>query len=164
VALALGDLYAHLGRLNEANKQYQMFESLEQANVVAENSWHHMVNYWLDHDKNLEAALEHAQREYESRKDVFTCDTLAWALFKNGRLAEARRVMKEALRTGTRDARLLYHSGMIANALGESRDAAKDLQLALKFNQGVNLREATIARNTLESVLASRRNQTYSGE
>ena len=163
VALALGDVYAYLGRLGEAKKQYEMFESLERANVVAENSWHHMVNYWLDHDKNPGAALEHAQREYESRKDVFTCDTFAWALFKNGRLPEAKRVMKEALRTGSRDARLLYHSGMIANALGERRDAAKDLQLALKFNPVFNLRQATIARNTLESLFASRGNQTYPG-
>ena len=162
VALALGDLYAHLGRLNAANKQYETFESLERANVVAENSWHHMVNYWLDHDKNLGAALEHAQREYESRKDLFTCDTFAWALFKNGRLPEAKRVMKEALRTATRDARLLYHSGMIANALGERRDAAKDLRLALKLNPVFNLHQATIARNTLESLFASRTNQTSS--
>ncbi|MGI8835872.1 MAG: tetratricopeptide repeat protein [Pyrinomonadaceae bacterium] len=131
--------------------------------VVAENSWHHMVNYWLDHDKNLEAALEYAQREYESRKDLFTSDTFAWALFKNGRLPEAKRVMKEALRTGTRDARLLYHSGMIANALGERRNAAKDLQLALKLNPDFNLRQATIAKNTLESLFASIRNQTSQG-
>ena len=164
VALALGDLYAYLGRWNEANKQYETFESLEQANVVAENSWHHMVNYWLDHDKNLAGALEHAQREYESRKDVFTCDTLAWALFRNGRLPEAKRVIKEALRTGTQDARILYHSGMIANALGEYPLAAKELELALKLNPIFNLQQATIARNTLESILASRRSQTYSGE
>ncbi len=137
MALALGDLYAHLGRLNEANKQYETFESLEQANVVAENSWHHMVNYWLDHDKNLAGALEHAQREYESRKDVFTCDTLAWALFKNGRLPEAKRVIKEALRTGTQDARLLYHSGMIANALGEHRHAAKELRTCAQIEPGL---------------------------
>jgi tetratricopeptide (TPR) repeat protein len=152
VALALGDLYAHLGRLSEANKQYEMFESLERANVVAENSWHHMVNYWLDQDKNLSGALEQAQREYDSRKDLFTCDTFAWALFKNGRLTEAKRVMKEALRTGIRDARLLYHSGMIANALGERREAGKDLQLALKLNPVFDLQQANIARNTLAAL------------
>lgn len=72
-------------------------------------------------------------------------------------------VMKEALRTGTRDARLLYHSGMIANALGERRNAAKDLQLALKLNPDFNLRQATIAKNTLESLFASIRNQTSQG-
>lgn len=160
LALALGDLYAQTGRLVEASAQYKTFESLEQENVVAENSWHHMVNYWLDHDQNLVLALEHAQREYESRKDIFTCDTLAWALFKNGRLPEAQRVMKEALRTGSRDARLLYHSGMIGNALGEREAARRDLQLALKLNPAFNLRQAEIARNTLASLVVSRPEQT----
>lgn len=159
VALALGDLFAQTNRLAEANKQYETFESLERGNVVAENSWHHMVNYWLDHDKNLEVALEHAQREYESRKDLFTCDTFAWALFKNGRLAEAKRVMKEALRTGSRDARLLYHAGMIANALGERDEAVRNLQLALKLNPTFNLQQAQIARNTLESLVNARKRQ-----
>ena len=152
VALALADLYAHTNRLADANKQYETFESLERDNVAAENSWHHMVNYWLDHDKNLVLALEHAQREYASRKDIFTCDTFAWALFKNGQLAEAKRVMKEALRTGSRDARLLYHSGMIANSLGERDEAIKSLQLALKLNPVFNLKNAPIARITLDSL------------
>ena len=156
VALVLGDLYTQTDRRAEANKQYELFESLEEVNVVAENSWHHMVNYWLDHDKNLVLALGHATREYESRKDIFTCDTLAWALFKNGRLAEAQRVMKEALRTGSRNARLLYHSGMIANALGDSRNAIQNLQLALKLNLKFDLIPADIARNTLAALVASR--------
>ena len=160
VALALGDLYAQTGRQTEAGKQYERFESLERENVTVENSWHHMVNYWLDNDKNLALALEHAQREYESRKDIFTCDTLAWALFKNGRHPEAQGMMKEALRTGSRNARLLYHSGMIANALGDRRSAARDLQLALKLNLKFDLRLAEIARNTLASLSASRPEQT----
>ncbi len=160
VALALGDLYARTGRQAEAGKQYESFESLERENVVVENSWHHMINYWLDNDKNLVLALEHAQREYESRKDIFTCDTLAWALFKNGRLPEAQRVMKEALRTGSRNARLLYHSGMIANALGDRRTAVKDLQLALRLNLKFELRPAEIASNTLASLVASPPGQT----
>lgn len=159
-ALALGDLYAHLGRSSDANRQYEIFETLERGNVVTENSWHHMVNFWLDHDKNLGESLDHAQREYESRKDIFTCDTLAWALFKNGQLLEAQMVMKEALRTGARDARLLYHSGMIANALGKRRDAVKDLQLALKLNPAFDLQHARIATQTLEFISTSRKGRT----
>ena len=152
VALALGDLYAHQGRLNEAKKQYETFESLEQANVVTENSWHHMVNYWLDHDKNLAGALEHAQKEYESRKDIFTCDTLAWSLFKNGQPLEASRVMKEALRTGSLNARLRYHSGMIANALGDRSNASKNLRLALNPKFDLDLASAGTAKDVLASL------------
>lgn len=155
VALALGDLYAQTDRQREALKQYEMFESLERENVIAENSWHHMINYWLDHDKNVGLALNRAKQEYDSRKDIFTCDSFAWALFKSGRFAEARRVMKEAMRTGTRDPRLLYHSGMIADALSERRAAIRHLQLALKLNRAFNLQQAQIARDTLDRLVAA---------
>jgi len=69
-----------------------------------------MINYWLDHDRNLAEALTLATREYETRKDIFTCDSLAWALFKNGRTADAKKLMAQALRTGTKDARITHHA------------------------------------------------------
>ena len=112
-AQMLGDLYTQLGRKDVALKHYEQFESLERENAVRERSWHHMINYWLDHDRNLEEALSFATREYEARKDIFTCDALAWALFKNGRVAEAKKLMNEALRTGTKDARINQHAAII---------------------------------------------------
>ena len=112
-AQMLGDLYARLGRKDAALKHYEQFETLERENAVRERSWHHMINYWLDHDRNLDEALTLATREYEARKDIFTCDALAWALFKNGRIAEAKKLMNEALRTGTKDARINQHATII---------------------------------------------------
>jgi len=53
-----------------------------------------------------------------------TLDTLAWSYFKAGRLTDARRASDEALRLGTRDARLLYHAAEIVAASGD-RKAAK---------------------------------------
>lgn len=112
-AQMLGDLYTRLGRKDAALKQYERFEALERENAVRERSWRHLVNYWLDHDRNLKEALTLATREYETRKDIFTCDSLAWALFKNGRIADAKKLMTEALRTGTKDARLTHHASII---------------------------------------------------
>jgi tetratricopeptide (TPR) repeat protein len=112
-AQMLGDLYMLQGRKDAALKQYEKFESLERENAVRERSWRHMINYWLDHDRNLEEALTLATREYEARKDIFTCDSLAWAFFKNGRTADAKRLMTEALRTGTKDARITRHASLI---------------------------------------------------
>lgn len=112
-AQMLGDLYTRLGRKDAALKQYERFEALERENAVCERSWRHLVNYWLDHDRNLKEALTLATREYETRKDIFTCDSLAWALFKNGRIADAKKLMTEALRTGTKDARLTHHASII---------------------------------------------------
>lgn len=110
---ALGDLFTRLGKTDAAKAAYEKFESLERENAAIEKSWRHMVNFWLDHDQNLEQALKLASDEYNSRKDIFTCDSFAWALFKNGRIAEAKKVIKEALRTGTKDQRLNDHATKI---------------------------------------------------
>lgn len=112
-AQALGDLFTRLGKLDAAKAAYAKFETLERENAALERSWRHMVNFWLDHDQNLAEALRLASTEYESRKDIFTCDSLAWALFKNGRVAEAKKVIKEALRTGTKDQRINEHATII---------------------------------------------------
>jgi tetratricopeptide (TPR) repeat protein len=112
-AQMLGDLYTFQGRKDAALRQYETFETLERENAVRERSWRHMINYWLDHDRNLDEALTLATREYETRKDIFTCDSLAWALFKHGRTADAKKFMAEALRTGTKDARITHHASLI---------------------------------------------------
>ncbi|HKY43696.1 MAG TPA: tetratricopeptide repeat protein, partial [Pyrinomonadaceae bacterium] len=115
-ARMLGDLYTRMGHHDAARREYEKFETLERENAVVERSWRHLVNYWLDHDRNLEQALALATQEYEARKDIFTCDSLAWALFKNGRSAEAKKFMKEALRTGTKDVRINEHARIINNS------------------------------------------------
>jgi tetratricopeptide (TPR) repeat protein len=112
-AQALGDLYKKLGNAAAAEAEYTKFETLERKNAETEKSWHHMINFWLDHDRNLSEALKLATREYETRKDIFTCDSLAWALFKNGRVDEARLLIAEALRTGSKDARITSHARTI---------------------------------------------------
>jgi tetratricopeptide (TPR) repeat protein len=115
-AQALGDLFTRLGKTDDAKAAFEKFETLERENAALERSWRHMVNFWLDHDQNLTEALNLAVTEYNSRKDIFTCDSLAWALFKNGRVVEAKKVMKEALRTGSKDVRIVDHALKINKA------------------------------------------------
>jgi tetratricopeptide (TPR) repeat protein len=116
-AAALGDLYTRLGKTDRAKAEYETFEILERENATLERSWRHMNNFWLDHDRNLADALTLATREYEARKDIFTCDSLAWALFKNGKAQEAKTLIDEALRTGSKDARINDHAEMIYKTL-----------------------------------------------
>lgn len=151
-ALAIGDLYAKQGRTDEAQKYYEQFESLERANAAEENDWHHFVYFWTDHDRNLDEALALARKERDRRRDIYTCDALAWALYKKGQLNEAKAAIDEALRLGTRDARLHYHAGMITHALGDSRAAARHLRLALEVNPSFDALQADAARRTLASL------------
>ncbi len=148
-ALALGDLYSKQGRAEEAEKHYAAFESLERENAAAENDMYHFVAYWTDHDRNLDEALQLARKERERRKDIYTCDALAWALYKKGQFAEAKQFADEALRLGTRDPRLLYHAGMIAHALGERSRAARLLRQSLAINPSFDVLQSDVARRTL---------------
>jgi tetratricopeptide (TPR) repeat protein len=148
-ALALGDLYARVDRKDEAQHQYEQFELLERENAKLENSWRHMINYWLDKDLHLEESLAIATREYESRKDIFTCDSLAWALFKNGRVGEARKMVDEALRSKSKDARINYHAGLICNALNLRSQAIRHLQLASVVNAAFDPSQVESAKRML---------------
>jgi tetratricopeptide (TPR) repeat protein len=149
VAQALGELYTLLGRAGAAKNEYETFESLERENAAIERSWRHMVNYWLDHDANLEESLRLATSEYESRKDIFTCDSQAWALFKNGRVEEAKKVINEALRTGTKDARINFHAATIYKALNLRDKAAQHLEFAVRLNSSFDPVQMESARKML---------------
>ena len=79
-------------------------------------------------------ALALAEGELRTRKDVYGYDALAWALLANDRPAEADDAMTTALAFGTRDAKLLYHAGMIKAALGDVPAARSLLDAALTLD------------------------------
>ena len=111
-----------------------------------------MLNYWLDNDKNLQESLSLARREYEVRKDIFTCDSLAWALFKNGEMSEAKQIINEALRTGSRDARINYHAGLIYMSLKMPDKAAKYLRRGAAMNSAFDPIQQETAKNLLAGI------------
>jgi len=61
-------------------------------------------------------AVGFAEEAARGRADILTMDTLAWAYFKNGQLPEAQRAATQAMRTGTRNARIRCHADVIAAA------------------------------------------------
>jgi len=54
-----------------------------------------------------------AEAAVKVRHDIFTEDALAWAYFKAGRIDQARRTIRLALRTGARDREILRHAKVI---------------------------------------------------
>jgi tetratricopeptide (TPR) repeat protein len=75
-------------------------------------------------------AVELAERELQTRADVFSLDALAWSLSAAGRTAEAQVTMTRALAEGTEDGRLFLHAGVIAAAGNRRADARKWLRKA----------------------------------
>ena len=61
-------------------------------------------------------------------------DVQAWVLHRLGRTAESRTFADKALRHGTKDARLLYHAGVIADRAGDRAAARKHLDEAARVN------------------------------
>jgi tetratricopeptide (TPR) repeat protein len=152
--IARGDLLNRLGRVDEAKREYALAEFIERTSSGAATYSRQLALFLADHDMKLDEALLIAERERAARSDIYTCDALAWCLFKKGLLREAKEAMDEALRLGTRDARLFYHAGMIAERLGMRRDAKKYLQLALQTDPSFNVLQADSARRTLEEMSA----------
>ena len=72
--------------------------------------------------------MEFAQRELDYRRDIYAYDVLAWNLYRNGKLEEAREAVEKALRLGTKDAKLFYHAGMIYRRLGDLAEGQGILQ------------------------------------
>jgi tetratricopeptide (TPR) repeat protein len=131
----LGDLYVKSGNQPEAQKQFALVEYiglLGRINRVLHNR--DLAIFYADHDMKLSEALDLAQKEIEVRRDVYTWDALAWALYKNGKLNEAAEASGKALHFGTRDPLLLFHAGMIAEGLGRDAQARSELKQALEIN------------------------------
>jgi len=152
-AAALGDVYTRLGRPEEAQKQYALVEYiglLSTLNKVLYNR--ELAYFYADHDIKLLEALALARKELESRQDIYAYDLLAWALYKNDRPQEALAAMTEALKLGTRDARLLFHAGMMHQRLGNTTQAQDYLRRALMTNPHFHIIYAELAEQTLKQL------------
>ena len=90
--------------------------------------------FYANHDLKLEYALELASAELEFRKDIYGYDALAWTLYQNGSLDEAADAMDQAMKLGTKDALLFFHSGIIKYRLGDEDKVREHLSSALRLN------------------------------
>jgi len=153
---ALGDVYAAAGDAQQAERQYALVEYMGRvAEATGTTYGRQLALFYADHDCRLAEALRLARQEAATRGDIYTDDALAWALYKNGRLAEAARAAHRALRLRTEDALLEYHAGMIAAAHRRAARAARHLRRALAINPHFDLRQAPLARAALAGLVPS---------
>src|SRR5580700_7311763 len=117
------------GNTDEANLAFAQFEqkSLLETNR-GDNSNHELIFYYADYARQPAKALEVAQREIVRRRDVFTLDSYAWALFQNGQYEDARKQIETALAVGVRDAKIFRHAGEIMLKSGDKTAAERYLR------------------------------------
>jgi tetratricopeptide (TPR) repeat protein len=150
---ALGDLYKIAGREQDAQRQYELVEQIGRLGEASGTLYNRgLALFYADHDLKVEEAYRLAAKEYEARRDIYGADALAWTALKAGKTLEAQAAAKEALRLGTKDARLFYHAGMIAQAAGDKDKARRYLQSAISLNPKFEPLQAEICRKTLESL------------
>jgi tetratricopeptide (TPR) repeat protein len=117
-AAALYDLYKKAGHDAEAAKQLDLLEMLDKVSRAAgETANRNLVFAFADHDVKLERALELARGELEFRRDIYSYDALAWALYKNRQYSEAQQYMEKALKLKTPEPMFRVHADAISNAV-----------------------------------------------
>ncbi len=131
----LGDLYKLTGKEKEAQQKYELVEQIAKISTLNGVLYNRsLAVFYANHDiKPLEAYTQ-VEKEFETRKDIYGADALAWTALKAGKLTEAQTAIKTALKLGTKDAKIFYHAGMIAQASGDSKTAKNYLEQALTLN------------------------------
>jgi tetratricopeptide (TPR) repeat protein len=97
-------------------------------------------------NKDANEALRLAREEYASRKDIYTEDALAWALYRAGDIAGAKASITRARRLGTPDPRLVYHEGAIRIAAGDTKAGRTLVAKAIAMNPAFDATSVNEAR------------------
>ncbi len=146
----VGEAHAALGDTAKAEEYYRTME----VSVVQQPGAYHRAwsLFLLDHGRRVSEVTAQVERELETRKDIYGYDLLAWARYRQGRYAEARRAEAKALSQGTKDGLLFYHMGTIERAAGRPGTAKYYLERALETNPTFDVTHPAAARATLDSL------------
>ncbi len=110
---AMSRAYAQLGDTSQATSYARAMSvsALQQPGAIHREWGLFLLDYGTARDRAN--VLKRARVEARTRKDVYGRDLLAWALFRNGQLAEARKEMTLALAQRTEDVLLTEHARTI---------------------------------------------------
>jgi tetratricopeptide (TPR) repeat protein len=106
----LGELQMSTGRHDEAVKNYALAVAAWRSDAPDPKN---LARFLAEHGQKTDEAVQIAEAAATVRHDIFTQDALAWAYFKSGRIADAKRTIALALRTGSRDPDILRHAAAI---------------------------------------------------
>jgi tetratricopeptide (TPR) repeat protein len=147
----LGDLLGRAGDRADAAVQYDTVRLTrrlgEQAGVVFDRQ---LVGFELDHGGADDALLARLVAALAERPDAAGHDLVAWAAYRLGDLALARRESAAARATGIHDARILFHAGAIAVASGDADRGRALLHEALALGPALDPLERLEARRLLD--------------
>lgn len=147
--ISLGEIQEAAGRTDDATRSYALVGQIQRllaANGV--NTDLELALFTASHGDPVRAE-ELGRMAYGKQPNIKAADALAWALFKNGKLDEARRYADESLRLGTHEGQFWFHAGMIAKAQGDAEAARRYLRRALEVQPHFSPLYAPVARQAL---------------
>lgn len=97
------------------------------------------ARFCLDHNINLNEALESARSEYNRRPgNIDALEVYSWALYKTHKAGEALPYIQKAMRFNTKRISLFYHAGMIYNSTDMHTEAVQNFEKVFKSNAYIN--------------------------
>jgi tetratricopeptide (TPR) repeat protein len=128
----LARLYRKTGSAELANRQISLLDTNDQLDRAAGDTANRNLSLaFSDLGHRVDRALELARAELKIRQDVYSYDALAWALFQNGRVAEAAVAMEHALAQNSPEPTFHEHAARIFEAAGRREDANRHRVLVL---------------------------------
>jgi tetratricopeptide (TPR) repeat protein len=111
--------YAELGDTAQAASYARAMSvsALKQPGVIHRGWGLFLLDYGTTQDRA--DVLVRARRELRDRQDVYGHDLMAWALYRNGQVGEARKEMRLALSQHTQDIMLAEHARAIGVSVNE---------------------------------------------
>ena len=133
---ALGELCAQMGDAERGEWWYERalrayLESVEGGEVYA---FHHLSEFHARVREDAAEALKWAARDLALHENFTTEAALAWALYLDGQVDGAHRMMERALSSGVREAELFVKAARISQAAGSNGDGDRYLRLAAEIN------------------------------
>ncbi len=146
----LGDLLAMDGDPG-ATATYETVRFIEQLGDIQSSTYDRvLLRFELDHDGTSEAVLTKARASLAARPDWTGHDTVAWALYRLGRLDEAAVEIEAARALGADDARLRFHDGAIEIGRGNAAGGRALLTSALALGPALDPIERAEAERLLD--------------
>ncbi len=149
----LGDLYLITGQADQAEVNYSTVEFIGQLAEINQQVYNRqLVLFYADHDRNLDQAVDLAERELQDRQDLLGWDAAAWAHFKHHDLDQAQAAIDQALNLDPYYASIYYHAGLIAQARGHGEQAQHFLEHALALHPRFDPLQAPRAQQVLTAL------------
>jgi predicted Zn-dependent protease len=131
----LGELETEVGRPAAAARSFGRFRSrIALERKVGANTNLEIAVFEAEHGSPARS-LAAARAAYAALPDnIHMADAMAWALLKTGDARAAQPFMVRAMRTGSAEAPMHYHAAVIADALGDSETARRELATVIARN------------------------------